>query len=150
MNIYTQLNEPKDLDAGSKWLPCLQTTPVKHRQAWPEALLITHIDAINILEDIISYNGVSGTFIGPYDLSGSMGKPGDYNDDEKEDEDKYDEAYARWSIFPWWRLRVHKHSSSRLEGRRAAAQPENHPQRSSFVIFMYRQYSPPSQVPNRG
>ncbi len=45
-------------------------------------LQIEHIDAINILEDIISYNGVSGTFIGPYDLSGSMGKPGDYNDDD--------------------------------------------------------------------
>ena len=45
-------------------------------------LQIEHIDAINILEDIISFDGVSGTFIGPYDLSGSMGKPGDYNDDD--------------------------------------------------------------------
>ena len=45
-------------------------------------LQIEHIDAINILEEIISFDGVSGTFIGPYDLSGSMGKPGDYNDDD--------------------------------------------------------------------
>lgn len=45
-------------------------------------LQIEHIDAINILEEIISFDGVSGTFIGPYDLSGSMGKPGDYNDED--------------------------------------------------------------------
>ena len=37
---------------------------------------IEHIDAINALEDIISVEGIDGTFIGPYDLSGSMGKPG--------------------------------------------------------------------------
>lgn len=43
---------------------------------------IEHIDAVKNLEEILSVNGVDGTFIGPYDLSGSMGKPGNYNDDD--------------------------------------------------------------------
>jgi 2-dehydro-3-deoxyglucarate aldolase len=40
---------------------------------------IEHIDAINNLEEILSVKGIDGTIIGPYDLSGSMGHPGDYN-----------------------------------------------------------------------
>ena len=43
---------------------------------------IEHIDAINNLEDILSLDHIDGTFIGPYDLSGSMGKPGKYDDDD--------------------------------------------------------------------
>jgi 2-keto-3-deoxy-L-rhamnonate aldolase RhmA len=41
---------------------------------------IEHIKAIVELEKIIQVEGVDGTFIGPYDLSGSMGKPGQYDD----------------------------------------------------------------------
>lgn len=41
---------------------------------------IEHINAIDELEEIIETDGIDGTFIGPYDLSGSMGKPGNYND----------------------------------------------------------------------
>ena len=41
---------------------------------------IEHIEAVKNLEDILSLEGIDGTFIGPYDLSGSMGKPGKYND----------------------------------------------------------------------
>jgi 2-keto-3-deoxy-L-rhamnonate aldolase RhmA len=36
---------------------------------------IEHIDAVNNLDDILSLDEIDGTFIGPYDLSGSMGKP---------------------------------------------------------------------------
>lgn len=43
---------------------------------------IEHINAINELDEIIKTDGIDGTFIGPYDLSGSMGKPGRYNDDD--------------------------------------------------------------------
>ena len=43
---------------------------------------IEHIDAINNLEEILSLDDIDGTFIGPYDLSGSMGKPGKYDDDD--------------------------------------------------------------------
>lgn len=38
---------------------------------------IEHIDGVKNLEEIISVKGVDGCFIGPYDLSGSLGVPGD-------------------------------------------------------------------------
>lgn len=43
---------------------------------------IEHIDAIRNLEEIAQVDGIDGTFIGPYDLSGSMGMPGEYNKPE--------------------------------------------------------------------
>ncbi len=43
---------------------------------------IEHINAVNNIEDIISVDGIDGVIIGPYDLSGSMGYPGEY---ERED-----------------------------------------------------------------
>jgi 2-dehydro-3-deoxyglucarate aldolase len=39
---------------------------------------IEHIEAINNLEEILSVEGVDGTIIGPYDLSGSLGLPGEF------------------------------------------------------------------------
>ena len=39
---------------------------------------IEHLDAVNNIEDIISTDGIDGVIIGPYDLSGSMGYPGQY------------------------------------------------------------------------
>lgn len=41
-------------------------------------LQVEHIDAINNLKDILKLKEISGTFIGPYDLSASMGLPGDF------------------------------------------------------------------------
>lgn len=43
---------------------------------------IEHIDAIKNLDTILSVEGVDGTIIGPYDLSASMGKPGQFDDTE--------------------------------------------------------------------
>jgi 2-dehydro-3-deoxyglucarate aldolase len=43
---------------------------------------IEHVDAVKNLDEIIQMDGIDGTFIGPYDLSGSMGKPGKYHDDD--------------------------------------------------------------------
>ena len=43
---------------------------------------IEHIDAINNLDEILTVEGIDGTIIGPYDLSGSMGKPGKYDDQD--------------------------------------------------------------------
>ncbi len=43
---------------------------------------IEHINAINELDAIIQTEGVDGTFIGPYDLSGSLGKPGQWDEPE--------------------------------------------------------------------
>ena len=52
---------------------------------------VEHIDSVNNLQEIINTDGIDGTFIGPYDLSGSMGKPGQYNDaDVKEILKKYE------------------------------------------------------------
>ena len=49
------------------------------REANANSLLmiqIEHIDAVNAIDDILSVSGIDGTFIGPYDLSMSMGLPG--------------------------------------------------------------------------
>ena len=39
---------------------------------------IEHILAVNNLEDILSVEGVDGYIVGPYDLSGSLGDPGNF------------------------------------------------------------------------
>lgn len=41
---------------------------------------IEHIDAVNNLEEILLTDGVDGFIIGPYDISGSLGIPGEFND----------------------------------------------------------------------
>lgn len=57
---------------------------------------IEHINAINGLEDILAVEGVDASFIGPYDLSGSMGKPGQLEDDDvKAALARYEEVSAR-------------------------------------------------------
>ncbi len=43
---------------------------------------IEHYNAVKELDEILQLDGVDGTFIGPYDLSGSMGKPGQWDDPE--------------------------------------------------------------------
>lgn len=40
---------------------------------------IEHIDAVKNIDEIITTNGIDGIIIGPYDLSGSMGYPGEYD-----------------------------------------------------------------------
>jgi len=40
---------------------------------------IEHIEAVNNIEEIITTEGIDGIIIGPYDLSGSMGFPGEYH-----------------------------------------------------------------------
>lgn len=41
--------------------------------------IIEHIDAIQNLEEILAVEGIDATMIGPYDLSGSMGDPGQFD-----------------------------------------------------------------------
>ena len=43
---------------------------------------IEHFKAIEELDLILNLEGIDGTFIGPYDLSGSIGKPGCWDDPE--------------------------------------------------------------------
>lgn len=47
-------------------------------------VMIEHIDAVNAIDAILSVPGIDAYIIGPYDLSGSMGRPGelDYPDVE--------------------------------------------------------------------
>jgi 2-dehydro-3-deoxyglucarate aldolase len=46
---------------------------------------IEHIEAVNNINEIITTDGIDGIIIGPYDLSGSMGYPGEYGrEDVKE------------------------------------------------------------------
>lgn len=40
---------------------------------------IEHIDAVMNIDEILATEGVDGFIIGPYDLSGSLGIPGDFN-----------------------------------------------------------------------
>lgn len=39
---------------------------------------IEHVDAMENLEDILSVDGIDASLVGPYDLSGSLGVPGDF------------------------------------------------------------------------
>jgi 2-dehydro-3-deoxyglucarate aldolase len=43
---------------------------------------IEHIEAVENIEEILRVDGIDGTIVGPYDLSGSMGIPGEYYKDE--------------------------------------------------------------------
>ena len=43
---------------------------------------IEHIDAVNTHEEILSVPGVDAYFVGPYDLSGSIGVPGQFDHPE--------------------------------------------------------------------
>jgi len=57
---------------------------------------IEHIEAVNNLEDILSVPGIDGIIVGPYDLSASMGYPGEYDrDDVKEALSRIDEITKR-------------------------------------------------------
>jgi 2-dehydro-3-deoxyglucarate aldolase len=40
---------------------------------------IEHIEGVRNLESILAVDGVDGFFVGPYDLSGSLGMPGDFD-----------------------------------------------------------------------
>ena len=43
---------------------------------------IEHIDAVDNIDNIFANNDIYGYFIGPYDLSASMGKPGEYKSED--------------------------------------------------------------------
>lgn len=45
-------------------------------------IMIEHIDALIDLDKIFSYKAINAVFVGPYDLSGSMGIPGQFDNIE--------------------------------------------------------------------
>ena len=76
MIVYTQINEPNNLKEGEIWLPCLETSPTKHRQSWKQPLSLTHIDAIKHYDyDIVPLLDQVVHCIGPktYDRLKDMG-----------------------------------------------------------------------------
>lgn len=57
---------------------------------------IEHIDAVNNLEEIFSVPGIDGIIVGPYDLSASMGYPGEYDrEDVKAALERIDEVLKK-------------------------------------------------------
>ena len=44
--------------------------------------MIEHIDAVDAIDSILSVPGIDAYIIGPYDLSGSLGRPGELDDPE--------------------------------------------------------------------
>ena len=46
---------------------------------------IEHIDAVNNIDEIFAVSGIDAFMVGPYDLSGSMGKPGALYDKDVEE-----------------------------------------------------------------
>jgi 2-keto-3-deoxy-L-rhamnonate aldolase RhmA len=77
---------------------------------------IEHINAIKELDAILSIDGVDGTFIGPYDLSGSIGKPGQWDEPEvvnalkiyEETVKKYDKLIGFHVVPPDYNLVIEK------------------------------------------
>ena len=61
---------------------------------------IEHIDAVSNIEEIINVDGIDATLIGPYDLSASMGYPGDYNRKEVAETLKILESKIKEHKFP--------------------------------------------------
>jgi len=45
-----------------------------------------HIEAVRNIESILDVEGIDAIFVGPYDLSGSMGKPGQVEDDDVQEQ----------------------------------------------------------------
>ncbi len=43
---------------------------------------VEHMEAVRVIEDILAVPGVDAAFIGPYDLSASLGKPGRIQDED--------------------------------------------------------------------
>jgi len=61
---------------------------------------IEHIEAVNNIEEIISTTGIDGIIIGPYDLSSSMGTPGDFNNHDVVNAIRKVEIYCKKKNFP--------------------------------------------------
>lgn len=62
---------------------------------------IEHIEAVNNIDEIFSVKDVDAFVVGPYDLSASLGKPGDFNDLEVIDAlAKIRKAASRHKIIP--------------------------------------------------
>ena len=77
---------------------------------------IEHIEAIHNLEEILSVDQIDASIIGPYDLSGSIGKPGQFEDDDVKEailnyekiSKKFDKPFGYHIIKPDHKLLIEK------------------------------------------
>ncbi len=70
------------LSRAQQYGPGFKTYVDEARDRTLVVALIEHVDAINNLDEILAVEGIDATMIGPYDLSGSVGKPGRFEDPE--------------------------------------------------------------------
>jgi 2-dehydro-3-deoxyglucarate aldolase len=77
---------------------------------------IEHIEAVEHLREIVRTPGVDGFLVGPYDLSGSLGCPGDWNDPSVKEALEQVEAVIQEDIVPAGFHVVHS-DRSELESR---------------------------------
>ncbi len=54
----------------------------EHNQRVIVVVMLEHVDAVENVDAILQTPGIDATFIGPYDLSASLGKAGELNDPE--------------------------------------------------------------------
>lgn len=74
--------------------------PLQNYRKWldQESVVIVqieHIDAVSNLEDILSVEGVDGFMVGPYDLSASLGFPGEFEHPKVQEAFKQVDAIAK-------------------------------------------------------
>ena len=69
VGLYRAQNYGLDLEKYKKWVD----------EEIVVIAQIEHIEAVNNIEDILQVEGIDGTIVGPNDLSGSMGYPGQYD-----------------------------------------------------------------------
>ena len=72
VGLYRAQGYGKKFDEYLQWLESESVVIVQ----------IEHIDAVRNIDEIFLVPGIDAFIIGPYDLSGSMGKPGKFDDDE--------------------------------------------------------------------
>jgi len=72
VGLFRAQNYGMDFDKYKNWLELNSIVIVQ----------IEHIDAVRNIDHIMNVDGVDAFIVGPYDLSASMGKPGNFNDPE--------------------------------------------------------------------
>lgn len=75
VGLYRAQKYGRGFDQYKKWLSTQSIVIVQ----------IEHIDAVNQIEEIFSVDDIDAFLVGPYDLSGSMGKPGALHDPKVEE-----------------------------------------------------------------
>lgn len=74
VGLYRAQRYGREFEAYKKWLAKESVVIIQ----------IEHIDAVRDIDNIFAVEGIDAFVVGPYDLSGSMGKPGQFHDKDVE------------------------------------------------------------------